>query len=324
MVVKMGIVGCGRAARGIHHPPLSARADQFRVVACCDLYEEKAREVAELYGAEPYGDLDAFLARDDLDIVLVATKPPSTHTEVGLKAIAAGKNVLLEKPMCGSHQEGQQLIEAAEKAGTFLTVYQCRRTDPEFLCLKYVLDQGIIGDLLLFETQVAGNLIGAGWLLDWGVHLFDQVLQICGGKATEISCVCAAPDRTRPTDGAFRSVIRFDNGRGGLVSMATGSGLQHPRFAVAGTRGGFAWRFEDWEMDDDKIVTEMPAISLGREKGETKPKTITVPRTHFYQNLYEVLTGDAAPMVTPQEGLAAVDLALAAIESVEQGKAVQV
>ena len=257
-------------------------------------------------------------------MILVTTKPPSTHTEVGLSALEAGKSVVLEKPMCGSHEEGIDLIEKAKSTGKLLTVYQCRRWDPEFIELQWAIEQGYFGNIKIFETTVCGNLINADWLYDWGVHLIDQALIVGMGKPVEISCSASFPEQAETNSGPWTAFIRFDNGRLSIVSMKIGKSGDYPRFSIVGDKGGCAWPTGTGRMEikNTELTTQVPAICLGREKGMLPSQKVHIPFTPFYQNLYEVFTNKSQLAVKPEEGLLVIDIVLAAIRSCQEGKSI--
>ncbi len=327
MPIEIGIVGCGNSARNIHYPVLSKCPEKFRVTACCDIAADRAGEVGKLYGAKPYTDLVLFLKHPGIRLVLVTTKPPSTHTEVALQALAAGKDVLVEKPMCGSHDEGIALIETARKYGRVLTVYHCRRWDPEFVEVRWAIEQGYFGNVRLFETLVCGNLIGVDWLFDWGVHLIDQALLVGAGRPVEVTCGASFPHGIEKDSGPWTALIRFDNGRVSTAKMMTATG-EYPRFFVAGDKGGCAWPLggNRMNMDGHELVTELPEIGLGRETGGEPvlpSRKVRIPVVPFYDNLYSVLTANAEPAVKPEEALSVIDVTLAAIESAKSQRSIR-
>ena len=310
----IGIVGCGNSAKNIHHPKLMEVADEFQVRACFDIDENRVGEVAELYGAKGFFKIDEMLASPDVDVVLVCTKPASTHTEIGLAALDAGKNVVLEKPMCGSHEEGERLIKKARSVGKILSVYQSRRWDPEFICLRWAMEQGYFGEVKMFESLVCGNLLDANWLFDWGVHLIDQALNVCGGQPIEVTCQSAGDPENE--SGPWFALIRFDNGKTALATMRSGVPGGYPRYSLIGDRGAVAWpTWQGGTITQSELTTEIPPIARGAGKDILELGERTISFTSFYRNLYETLNGDAELAVKPEEALMVVDVTLAAIES---------
>jgi predicted dehydrogenase len=294
--------------------------DKFKVKACFDIDKEKVGEVSEIYEAEPCLKLESLLASPEVGLVLVCTKPASTHTEIGLAALDAGKNVLLEKPMCGTRGEGEKLIKKASETGKILTVYQSRRWDPEFVCMRWAVEQGYFGDVKLFESLVCGNLLNANWLFDWGVHLIDQALTICGGRPIEVTCVSAGDPENE--SGPWFAMIRFDNGKTALATMRAGMPGDYPRYSVIGDKGAAAWPSWNGTMKDKIFSLEMPPIRQGKGKDSLTLGVREIPFTPFYHNLYDVLEGKAELAVKPEEALTVVDVALAAMESSKKKQAV--
>lgn len=131
--LRVGIVGCGEVVQTLHLPSLYQLPEQFRVTALCDLSHTIGQAVGERWQvAKRFLDYHDLIAQDDVDVVLV-TNPPAYHTEVTLAAIAAGKHVLVEKPMCTTLREADEIIAAQAKAGVIVQVGYMRRYAPAFL-----------------------------------------------------------------------------------------------------------------------------------------------------------------------------------------------
>jgi len=188
--IKAGIVGCGFIANGKHLFSMSRR-DDLEVVAFCDVEIDKARESAEKYGSaealvcSDYRDL---LARDDIDMVHVCT-PNSTHAEITVAALEAGKHVMCEKPMAKTAAEARAMLEAANKTGKLLTVAYQNRFRDDSLFMKGLCEAGDLGEIYLgkaFATRRRGVPVwgvfmdkekqGGGPLIDLATHALDLTL----------------------------------------------------------------------------------------------------------------------------------------------------
>ncbi len=324
--IKMGIAGCGNSAKKIHYNKLKSASDLFEVAAVFDLDFTRAEEIGKLYGAKAYDNLEEFLNHPGMELVLAATKPASTHTEIGLAALAAGKHVLLEKPMCASRAEGIKLIEKAEETGKLLTVFHNRRFadwDADFAGVRFAIEEGYFGDVEIFESTVCGNLIDAEWIFDWGIHVFDQVLTMIGKKPVEVSCGASFTGGDE-IKGPWAALIKFENEKTGIASMRTGIAGSHPRFSVMGTGGGCAWPAGSAKTaeDENRLLIRMPEIYRGRQEKTTASFEAETHFTPFYHNLYEALKGEEELLVKPGEALAAVCVTSAAMESCLTGRAV--
>src|SRR4051812_18583138 len=125
--LRVGVIGCGEVAQIIHLPTLTQLADRFEVTALCDVSPTVLHGVADAWGIGARdADFHATVARADVDVVLVAN-PDAYHAEAVLAAIAAGKDVLVEKPMCLGLRECDEIAAAAESAGAIVQVGYMRR-----------------------------------------------------------------------------------------------------------------------------------------------------------------------------------------------------
>lgn len=161
--LRIGIVGCGEAAQLMHLPSLHYLAEQFRVAAICDPSPRVLQAVGERWQVpERYRSPHALLARAELDAVLVSTYD-ADHTEVVLAALAAGRHVLVEKPMCLTLREADAIQAAQARAGLAVQVGYMRRYAPAFLDACRLLPQ--LGPIRLARVH---TVLGGGPLFTQG------------------------------------------------------------------------------------------------------------------------------------------------------------
>jgi len=240
--LKIGIIGCGFIANGKHLPSI-VRLPDVEVVAFCDLIVEKAQKSADEYGAPgalvctDYRDV---IARQDIDVVHVCT-PNSSHAEISIAAMKAGKHVMCEKPMAKTAAEARAMLDASKETGKLLTIgYQNRfRTDSQFM--KKLCESGEMGDIYLgkgFATRRRGvptwgvfmdkEKQGGGPLIDLGTHALDLTLwmmdnyepvTVLGSTFDKIAKIGSPangmgpwdPDKYEVEDSAF-GLVKFSNG----------------------------------------------------------------------------------------------------------------
>lgn len=121
---RLGIVGCGFIANCKHLVSLKELKDRVKLVAFCDIIEERAVKAAREYGdeaAKVYTDYRELLKDESIDIVHVCT-PNVSHCEISCAAMEAGKHVMCEKPMAINTQEARAMLETAKKTGRKLTI----------------------------------------------------------------------------------------------------------------------------------------------------------------------------------------------------------
>jgi len=203
------------------------------------------------------GDPEALVASADVDLVVVST-PPSTHAEWALRAVRAGKHVILEKPFAIETSEADAVMTEAAAHDRLVAVYQNRRFDPDHLAVRKAVAAGALGDVFHVETFVGGyghpcNLwhsdagVSGGAFYDWGSHVLDQILDLLPG---EIEHVTAATHKRRWFDVTnadhSRVTIRFADGVEAEFVHSDLAAALKPRWYVLGTSGAIvgSWRTE--------------------------------------------------------------------------------
>ena len=161
--IRVGIIGAGGIAH-THARAYGAFPEEAQIVAFADIHEETARRTAGEFGVDScYTDYHEMLARDDIDLVSVCT-PPFEHARNSIDALNAGKHVLCEKPMAGSLQECDAMLDAARSSGRSLSQVFQWRYRREVLLAKALIDEGKLGRVFFGKMD----------LLWWrGPHYYD-------------------------------------------------------------------------------------------------------------------------------------------------------
>jgi predicted dehydrogenase len=194
MTLRVGILGCGKIAR-LHAEGYRAVAELAQVVVCCDEYsEESARKMAQLFQADVTNSWRSVIERPDVDAISICM-PPFQHAEIARAAAAAGKHVLVEKPMAINLAECKEMVAAASRVGTVLMVGQNQRFQPEHVKIKALLDRQAIGrivairfdcnqfvkhmyppDSWIFDKRLSGG----GMIAQTAVHKIDLMRHFFG------------------------------------------------------------------------------------------------------------------------------------------------
>jgi predicted dehydrogenase len=155
--VKVGVVGCGVVATAYYLPYLM-KMETAELVAVCDRFETRTRACARLFGAkEQYLDYDEMIARADIEAVLILTAP-GTHVPFTLKAVQAGKHVLLQKPMATHMADARAIADAVRQTGVKAIIEPSSSTalDPDTAQLRDLVRKGVLGDVLWFSLAYTG------------------------------------------------------------------------------------------------------------------------------------------------------------------------
>ena len=143
--IKIALLGSGAIARA-HMKAFLSFPDLCRITAICDLFPEKAEALAQENGLDAgiYSDLDTLLQEAEVDAVSICL-PPDTHCHAAVTALRAGKHVLCEKPMAGSLEECDKMLEAAKESGKLLGIVSQNRFKTPMQKMKRMLDNGAAG-----------------------------------------------------------------------------------------------------------------------------------------------------------------------------------
>ena len=233
---SVAVIGYG--GQGAWHCKQILKSDVCTLEGTYDIREIR-RDAAKNDGVKVYESNEAIFADPAVDIVVVAV-PNDRHKDLVISALEAGKNVICEKPVEMSVKAFDEMVDASKRTGKFFTVHQNRRWDVDFLATKEVIDSGNIGKPICIESRIHGSrgipsdwrcekAHGGGMILDWGVHLIDQMLQLHGEKVVKVYCTCSHITN-REVDDGFKLYLTYDDGVTALVEVGTYNFLPMPRF----------------------------------------------------------------------------------------------
>lgn len=306
-------------------------------------------EAAEADGIFVYPSFEAILADENVETVVIAT-PNDSHKELVIKSLEAGKNVICEKPIEMSTKAFDEMTAAAYKSGKLFTVHQNRRWDVDFLAMKKIAQSGEIGELINIESRIHGSrgipsdwrctkAQGGGMILDWGVHLIDQILQIVTEKIVRVYCDITNITGTEVDDG-FKLHIYFESGKTAYIEVGTYNFIAMPRFYMQCKKGSA--KIEDWQKNAQvafmKAWNEKEVMPVQTAAGITKTMAprdeITlnmyeadrpVSDVHdFYRNFCAALDGKEEIIVTHNEVRRVMQVMEAAFKSAKEAQAIKV
>ena len=335
--IGVGLIGYGLGGRAFHAPYVGATPGMtLRAVVSRDA----AKVRAGLAGMRVVPDVDALLAEPGIDLVIVSS-PDALHAGHALAAIAAGKHVLVDKPFATTLADARQVAAAAEAGGRLLTVFQNRRWDADFLTLKRLIAEGVLGEIVQLESHfdrwrpIPAALWkeardGGSWM-DLGPHLVDQALQLFG-LPEGVDADFATLREGAPAADYFHVTLRYPGRRVILQAnkLAAAHGL---RFAAHGTGGswikhgvdpqeaatvaGTAPGGEDWGLDP-------VAGTLTRGDGTTAP--VANERGDyrlFWAALAAAIRGEGANPVPASQAIAVMEVLDAGLRSAAEGRVVR-
>lgn len=317
--VKLGIIGLG--GMGFYHAERLTQTGIMQVAGSFDT-DEARQKLSRDSGYLPYPSAEALLADKNIDAVLIAT-PNDWHCRYAVAAANAGKHVLCEKPVALSVAELDEMEQAALKNGVVFTVHQNRRWDSDYIAAMNIINSGELGKISRIESFVCGaNGIPGGWrkikaqgggmMLDWGVHMLDQIFQFIKEKPLSLYCRYSRTLGFDVDDG-FHAVLEFEGDLTVEVRVDTNTFTKKPRWTLYG-RNGTA-EITDWDLNGNVILPvygkEIELVGIKAGNGFTKTMAyrphesvrvlpIEKPRVDgdaFYKNFVAAVHGEEKPAV---------------------------
>jgi scyllo-inositol 2-dehydrogenase (NADP+) len=241
--VGVGLVGYGLAGSALHAPLIEAEP-RLRLLAVASRRPEAVRR--DLPAVRVVATPAELLEDPGVDLLVVAA-PTAAHSQLATQALAAGRHVVVEKPLTARASEADALIRLAEDQGRLLSVFHQRRWDGDFLTVQRCLEAGLLGRVSTyiarwdrFRPKPQGgwreeNLPGAGVLYDLGAHLVDQALCLFGLPAS-ISADVGAQRPGMASDDWFHLVLGYGELRA-VLQAGSLVRVPGPRFEVHGEAG---------------------------------------------------------------------------------------
>ncbi|MCH7903893.1 MAG: Gfo/Idh/MocA family oxidoreductase [Armatimonadetes bacterium] len=322
--ISGAVIGYGPSFdMGKHHATWMEGAG-IQFVAVCDVDEGRCTAAkTDFPTIDTYLDYSDLLARSDIDLIVVVL-PHNLHAEVTVASLQAGKNVIVEKPMCLSVAEADEMIGAATTAGKMLSVFHNRRHDGDYLAIKKAIDDGLIGDVFHIECSF-GNFErpGDGWrsdkslsggnLFDWGAHFLDWILNFVPGPVDSVTGFFKSDVWKEATnEDHTQAILRFANGCVADLQVSSLSSVPKPKWRILGTKGGIT---ADW----GKTIT-VKADHEGHIASFDIPCAAD-DWAAYYENIVAYLRGDEPLNVTAEQSRRTIAIIEAAEKSSRTGQA---
>lgn len=335
--IKTGIASYGMSGMVFHAPILHVHHG-FKIDRIVErTYKGSKERYPYVHVVKSFEEL---LDDKELELIIVNT-PDNTHFEYATMALQADKHVVVEKPFTMKVYEASQLIELAKKQRKVLSVFQNRRWDGDYLTVKRVIQEKLLGRLVSFESHFDRyrNFIqpdtwkeepnaGAEILYNLGAHMIDQAYELFGIPIS-VSADIGIQRTNGKVDDFYNLVLRYDNLSASLKSsyMVREEG---PRYILHGTEGSFLkWGIDPQEADlkagkypDEPGWGVEPKKLWGKLNTELNGlhytgRIETIPGNYmaYYDNIYDVIRENKELMVKPEQSLEVIRIIEGAIES---------
>lgn len=346
-MIDVGLIGFGLAGRAFHAQVIRA-VPGLRLTA---ILQRTGNEAAEKYpDVRIVRTLDELLAIKEIRLVVIAS-PNDTHFPLAHQCLAAGRDVLVDKPFTTTLKEAITLVEFAKKQGRLLTVYQNRRYDGDFQAIAQLVASGTLGRIVRFESNYdrfrpqlrpgawrERSGPGTGIFFDIAPHLIDHALLLFGLPAALTADIRMERDGAAADD-AFDLAFHYPRGLRADLRSSILAAETRPRFLLHGTQGAFVKQSFDPQESNlrrgyvptDKAWGAEPEENWGvltlSENGaltERRVPSVNCDYRDFYANLRDALLGKAKLAVTTDWALDVMRLLELARQSSNERRTISV
>jgi UDP-N-acetyl-2-amino-2-deoxyglucuronate dehydrogenase len=345
MAIGFGIIGCGMISQ--FHAKAIREIRGCKLVACYNRTKPAAEKLAVEFHCDPYDDLDSMLARSDIDVVTIAT-PSGAHLEPALAAAAAGKHLIVEKPLEVTVSRCDQMIKSCEKAGVVLATIFPSRFHESAKLLKNAVEKQRFGRLTLADAYVkwyrtqqyydsgawrgTWKLDGGGALMNQAIHSVDLLLWLMG-DVVEVTAHTdmLAHERIEVEDVAV-ATLRFANGALGVIEATTAAfpGTLK-RIELQGTHGSATLQEEDITQWSFAKMTAADRALVEKMKGKTQtgggaadPKAIGHHgHRELFKNVLAAIKSGQSLAIDGHEGRRSVELIQAIYTAAKTGRCIK-
>jgi len=310
-MIRAGVIGVG--AMGQHHVRIYHEMENVELVGISDVSEDRVKELSDRYGTNGFTDYNELLA-EGLDAVSIVV-PTTLHMPVGLDVIASGANLLVEKPIADTLENAEKLTIGADDADVKLMVGHIERFNPAVTKLKEIIDSGLLGKVVSISARRVGpynpRIRDVGVILDIGVHDIDVISYLYGKRVNEVYSIAGADIHSFEDHAAI--ILRYDHEFSGIVETNWLTPHKVRKLTVIGVDGVAYLDYIDQtvELHDGEWIRKAKV-----EKAE--------PLKRELEHFIDAISNGKELSPSGKDGIHALKVAMAAIESYNEAKAVRI
>ena len=302
--VNVGVIGVG--AMGHNHVRVYSRLKNANLMAVSDLMKGTLAEVSKKYQTVGFVDYDNILKMPEIEAVSVCV-PTTYHHEVVMEAIEQGKHVLVEKPIAFTLDEARDMIRSAKREGVKLATGHVERFNPAVLEAKKLIREGLIGEIVSVSAKRVGpfppRIKDVGVTIDLAIHEVDVMAYLLDSPASKVYAHVGSRLEKCEFEDHAEIMMEFYNGASGVLEVNWLTPYKKRKLEVTGTDGIISLDYIDQDV-------------------EVFGKNARKVRVPHHEPLMEELSSflnsvidDEKPKITGEDGMHALKVVLAAMES---------
>ncbi|HIE43453.1 MAG TPA: Gfo/Idh/MocA family oxidoreductase [Candidatus Omnitrophica bacterium] len=326
----VGIIGVGNMGR--HHARVYSELRGVSLVAVADVNEEQGRKIANEYNCNFYRDYREMFQKERIDAVSIAL-PTSLHKEITLYCVQNKKDVLIEKPIADSLEDGKEIVKEAEERGVIVMVGHIERFNPAVQKLKKMIDNGKFERITSIYTTRVGifppQIRDADVIIDLAVHDIDVCNFLLNKKVRKVYARAGRALHSKRAD--FATIFLEYDGTDVLMQVNWITPVKIRELTITGTKSYAELNYITQKLRVYENLYKKSFDSFGNfiiKFGEPNLKDIQIrtaePLKLELEHFIQCVKERKKPLISDIEALYTLDIALKAIESYKNDKLVEV
>ena len=320
---KTGVIGVG--SMGKNHARVYSEMGVLGAITDVDF--DTAGKLADRFGVEAYSDYKELLG-SDIDAVNVAT-PTQTHYAIAMEAVKAGKHVLVEKPICSTIEESEELVTAAKDNGLVLAVGLIERHNPVVRFAKEAIEKGKFGDVVSISAKrvssMPGRIRDVGVIMDLGIHDIDVMKYLADSPVKSVYALGGIRSGAEFEDHAT-VLLNFENGITGYVEVNWLTPMKVRRLALTCMENYVELDYikQSADISSSQLPATYDAADLYHLPIEFDTRHVSLkkqePLRNELEDFLDSIANKREPLVSGTDALETVRVSQAAIRSMKSGE----
>jgi UDP-N-acetylglucosamine 3-dehydrogenase len=311
---KLGVAVIGTGFWGRNHARIYKELKETELLAVCDINAERAKTVAKQFNVTPYTSTGKMLKKEGIEAISICTWSTSLAKEA-VKALKAGKHVLVEKPMAANAKQAEKLLETANKEGLHIMVGFLMRFIPGLQHIKKAVETKTLGEIVCATakrvSQWPERIGDVGVVKDLAIHDIDIMRHLFKEDPTAVYAKTGSMMHKKFEDYA-QIMLTFEGGKSAFIESNWLTPYKTRILIVTGSKG---------IMKLDYITQELTIEDI---KETTQPRYAwQEPLKIELQHFANCILKREKPLITGEDGLKALKIAEAALKSSATGKVIK-
>jgi UDP-N-acetylglucosamine 3-dehydrogenase len=322
-MLNVGVIGIG--LMGQNHARVYSEI--ANLVGISDSDKEILRKVSKRFNVKGYKEFQGLLELKDLDAVSISS-PTSTHFEMVNAAIEAGKHVLVEKPMGGELKKARELVANAKKKGVVLAAGFIERYNPVVGLTKSLIEKKEFGEVISVSSRRVSSfpsrIKDVGVILDLGIHDIDVIMYLLGSKVKSVYALAGETGQKEFEDHA-NILLEFENGIFAFIEINWLTPMKVRKVSLTCSQNFVEMDYINQSLQiSSSTIKKLDTGNLYRIPQEYEERKIEVERREPLKNelidFLNAIEKGGEPLVSGKEGVKTLEIAHAAMLSVEKGE----